>query len=94
MPAVIRKGVDKSAGHCFSPRPADTGSRDVIINGIGVVRVGDHYPTHICGIAAHDGHASEGSQTVFANGRAVTRIADAISCGDTAAAGSPNVFAG
>lgn len=32
MPAAIRKTVDPSAGHCFPPRPADTGSPNVWVN--------------------------------------------------------------
>jgi len=94
MPAVTRKGVDNSAGHCFSPRPASAGSGDVFVNGISVVRVGDAYPAHSCGPAVHGGAASAGSGTVFVNGQPVHRIGDAISCGDVSGAGSPNVFAG
>jgi len=96
MPRVIRKGVDDSAGHgCYPPRSADEGSPNVFVNGIPVVRVGDHYPTHCCpGGPCHDGVASGGSSSVFVNGKPVHRNGDAISCGDTASNGSPNVFAG
>jgi uncharacterized Zn-binding protein involved in type VI secretion len=40
----------------------------------------------------HDGVASSGSPNVFVNGKPVCRIGDAISCGDTMATGSENVF--
>lgn len=94
MPAVTRQGVDPSAGHCFSPRPADQGSGDVITNGQPTVRVTDHYPTHTCGTSSHDGAAASGSPTVIVNGLQIHRIGDDINCGDTSASGSPNVFAG
>ena len=92
MPLTIRRDVDFSAGHCFEPRPADQGSPDVIVNNIPVVRLTDHYPKHCCGPVCHDGNASEGSPDVFANNLAVHRNGDAISCGDTAANGSPDVI--
>jgi uncharacterized Zn-binding protein involved in type VI secretion len=92
MPAIIRLGIDNSAGHCFGPRPTDTASPNVFVNGIAANRVTDHYPTHSCPPASHDGNASEGSPNVFINGLSAHRVGDAISCGDTAANGSPNVF--
>lgn len=98
MPSAIRKSVDPSAGHCFSPRPADTGSPDVFVNvsngGNAAVRDDgtDHYPTHCCGVPCHDGYASEGSPNVFVNGKSFHRKGDGISCGDVANNGSPNVF--
>lgn len=93
MPAVIRLGADDSAGHCFSPRPPDSASPNVFSNNIPQVRLSDHYPTHCCGPACHDGNASQGSPNVFVNNLPIHRAGDAISCGDTAANGSPNVFA-
>lgn len=95
MPAITRIGVDDSAGHCFSPRPADTaGQETVFVNGILVTVVGAHYPTHCCGPVCHDGQASTGSSTVFVNNLPVHRIGDEIDCGDVSGNGSPNVFAG
>ena len=93
MPAAIRKGVDKSRGHCFFPRPPDQGSNNVKTNNIPQVRVGDHYPIHVCGLAMHDGNASKGSPNVKVNNKKLHRQGDAISCGDTAANGSSNVHA-
>lgn len=98
MPAAIRKSVDPSAGHCFPPRPADTGSPNVFVNvsrgGDAAVRDAgtDHYPTHCCGDPCHDGVASEGSPDVFVNNDPFHRKGDGISCGDVANNGSPNVF--
>jgi hypothetical protein len=94
MPAVTRDGVDASAGHCFSARPTDAPNQgSVYANGILITVIGAHYPTHCCGPVCHDGEASAGSPNVFAENIPVHRIGDEISCGDTSANGSPNVFA-
>jgi hypothetical protein len=94
MPAVTRIEVDPSAGHCFSPRSLDDAKQpDVFVNNILVSMVTSHYPTHCCGPVCHDGEASEGSPNVFVHNNPIHRIGDAISCGDTSGAGSPDVFA-
>jgi uncharacterized Zn-binding protein involved in type VI secretion len=92
MPAIVRLGVDNSAGHCFEPRPTNTASNNVFINGIPAVRVTDYWPPHRCGKSSHDGVSATGSPNVFVNGLPVHRIGDSISCGDIAGNGSPNVF--
>lgn len=95
MPAITRNTVDNSAGHCFSARPTDSAAQgSVFANGILVTAVGAHYPSHVCGIAVHDGSASAGSSIVMSEGLSVHRIGDDISCGDVSGAGSTNVFAG
>jgi len=96
MPPVTRVDVDASTGHdCFVPRPnTPNGSPNVFVNNLGVVRVTDPWPPHCCGPTCHDGDQSAGSTTVFVNGLALTRIGDAISCGDASAAGSPDVICG
>lgn len=95
MSGVIRQGIDLSTGHSgYPPRAPDSGSSDVICNGAGVVRIGDHYPSHKSGKNSHDGYASGGSSTVFVNGIGVHRAGDSISCGDTAASGSSDVNCG
>jgi uncharacterized Zn-binding protein involved in type VI secretion len=70
------------------------GSGNVLINGIGAVRVGDADTVHRYGgrncSAQHSVALSAGSPTVFANGIAIGRVGDG---GETLAAGSPNVFA-
>lgn len=91
MPAVVRLG-DKSAGHCFEPRPNIEGSPNVFINGIAVHCVGDAWPVHTCGPSSHDSRTVQGSPNVFVNGKAVARVGDALDCGDICAEGSPNVF--
>ena len=93
MPAVVRLG-DVSCGHsCYPPRPNDSASANVFVNGKGVHRVGDHWAVHCCpGGDCHDGVAVSGSPSVFVNGRAVCRVGDSISCGDRMCEGSSNVF--
>lgn len=94
MAAVTRLG-DECSGHgCFGPRVNDEASSTTFANGIGVHRLGDHWVTHCCGPACHDGVASQGSNKVFVNGKAAVRIGDAISCGSVSAQGSPSVFFG
>lgn len=94
MAAAARIG-DQCTGHgCYGPRVNDQGSSNVFINNIGAHRVGDHWVTHCCGPACHDGVAAVGSTTVFINGLAAMRVGDAISCGSTLASGSPSVFFG
>jgi hypothetical protein len=106
MPAAIRKSVDPSLGHCYPPRPADTGSENVFVNvtqgGDAAVRArptsegsttADSYPSHTCGDDTHGmGLAKKGSPDVFVNHQAFHRNGDAIDCGDTANNGSSNVF--
>ena len=91
MRGVIRKGVDKSTGHCFTPRPCITGSKNVLVNNIPVTRSGDYYPKHCCGKKCHDGRAVSKSN-VFVNNKPIHISGDRISCGDTAFHGSSNVF--
>ena len=60
-----------------------------------VTRVGDKHTGHSSPTPNpfHQGSYSAGSPNVNANGQAVTRIGDAIDCGDSASAGSATVFA-
>lgn len=93
MSQVTRLG-DITEGHCFPPRGSDTASSDVLVNGIPVVTVGDHYPAHTCGTETHDGVLAAGSSSVFVNGKPVGRVGDPVSCGDKVAQGSPDVIVG
>ena len=93
---------DKTTGHGpYPPRPAKEGSADVLINGIGAVRVGDEYEPHGKPGGRHASGsdykqtAMEGSATVFVNGKPAVRIGDPVDKdGDAVAAGSTNVFVG
>ena len=70
MPAATRQS-DCCTGHdACPPVPLVECSPDVIINGLGAGRVGDHYAAHGC--VAHPGHQdviAAGSGTVFINGK-------------------------
>jgi uncharacterized Zn-binding protein involved in type VI secretion len=96
MPSVTRLG-DLSTGHssCYPPRPNIEASGDVFANGISCHRIGDAWFQHGTGdCTPHTGVTSAGSGSVFVNGRSIARIGDPISCGDTIAQGSGDVFAG
>ena len=97
MPAVVRLG-DLSAGHphCYPTRPNTEASPNVFVNNKGAHRLGDAWAVHgACpDHTPHGGAASSGSGSVYVNGKPVCRIGDAISCGDTMAQGSGDVFAG
>lgn len=94
MPALSFIGAISTGHGAFPPRAASGGSPNVLVNGVGVLRVGDPYPSHCAGPSCHPGVVSAGSGTVLVNGLPAARIGDAIDCGDAVAQGSPNVFAG
>lgn len=88
----------KTTGHGpYKPRASTSGSGDVKVNNIGVVRQGDNWAPHTPpppDIHAGQTHqTSNGSATVFANGKPLARIGDPVE-DDTIAGGSSNVFAG
>lgn len=92
MPAAIRVGVDKSAGHgCFAPTAALTASSNVRINGIRAVRAGDKYAPHRCKKKVHSMRIAKSSSRVRINGKPIHRTGDPISCGDRAGRGSKTV---
>lgn len=92
MPSAVRLG-DSTTGHgCWPPTTLASASSNVIINGIGAVKVGDSIVPHCCPSGCHGGTQSSGSPNVMTNGNAQARIGDSISCGDSNAAGSPNVI--
>lgn len=95
------KGVhrlgDMTAGHgCWPPTQATSASTDVFVNGRGVVRQGDPILPHTCPSTPPQTHGGTfiGGGTVFVNGKAVQTIGSPVSCGDTAAGGSGDVFVG
>jgi uncharacterized Zn-binding protein involved in type VI secretion len=95
MPPVVRLG-DVCTGHgCWPSRPNVQGCGSVFANGIPVHCVGHGWALHCFMCGARECHAAvlaSGSPNVFAEGRAVGRIGDAVSCGSACASGSPNVI--
>lgn len=86
--AAASRLADVCTGHPRGPsRPCIQGSPNVFINNRNALRVGDAWAGHV-----HSGIQSTGARTVYVNGRALGRVADAISCGSLVATGSPNVF--
>ena len=73
-------------------------STNVKVGGIGVSRQGDVNVPHLkpCGFVccAHAAPITTGSTTVFANGKGIGRVGDALTGCTMVAEGSENVFAG
>lgn len=99
MPGIARKnGVDTIAtGHgCDATTVTDTGSSDVFVNGIGVVRKNDLTAVHLIpsgpACVPHVVSLSSYSPDVFANGLNVGREQDSYN-GHTLTSGSSTVFA-
>lgn len=82
---------------CSTPSVQHTqeGSSDVLVNGIGAVRVGDKMTAHNnSSCSSHQPALSIGSSSVFVNGRSIARIGDIYGSDEIISSGSPNVFAG
>lgn len=88
MPAVTTLGL-KSTGHDKCPPvEAIEGASNFTANGKPLVLVSDKYAPHGCEAhKIHQGYLAEGSPSFLYNGRAVGRVGDKISCGDTVAEG-------
>ena len=100
MPAVSRKdGTDTIATNhgCDTTTVTATGSGDVFVNNIGVVRKDDLTVVHQApsrgGCSPHQVPLTSYSGTVFANNLNIGRIGDSYT-GETLTSGSANVFAG
>lgn len=95
MSAVVRLG-DTSTGHphCYPARQNIEASDFVSIGGRGVHCVGHAWAAHgACkDHSPHGGAAAGGSAFVSIEGKAVCRVGDPISCGDTMVTGSDFVF--
>lgn len=91
MLAITRLG-DYSAGHCFNPRGNNEASDNFFVNGLGVHRVGDGWPSHCCGNVCHSSTTSVGSPRFFVNNRPASRIGSDLDCGDVVAQGSPDFY--
>ena len=102
MPAVTRTGDATTTGHgCDTTTTVIGPSTDVFCNTKGVERKGDPTASHtipneadppVC-VAHTSATITEGSGTVFVNGRAIARIGDACDAG-AITGGSTDVFAG
>jgi len=95
MPAVTRI-ADADVAHCSAMARAQ-GSGNVIINGRPVSRQGDVNTVHLVPgspCPPHNAPITTGSTTVFANGKGVGRVGDAITGCTSVAAGSDSVFSG
>ena len=100
MPPVARQS-DPSTGHsCWAvPQSPTSSASSVFANGQKVLRTGDGYSAHpfTCPPPIrlpHAGTVAGGSGSVHAEGAAVARVGDPISCGGTIASGSGDVQVG
>jgi len=94
MGMPVHRLGDLCTGHgCFPSRPNAGASSNVFVNSLGVHRVGDPWQSHCC-VVCHGANQETGSPTVFANGMAIARIGDGVSCGSRNKTGSANVFSG
>lgn len=98
--SIMGKGIhrqgDMTTGHGgWLPTQPAAASTDVLINGKGAVRAGDAIVPHTNpSIPETHGGTYAGSSTVFVNGKPIQTIGSSVSCGDKAATGSGDVFAG
>ena len=94
MPPATRLS-DNCTGHpCYPPRPSNSGSPNVITNGLNQMRVSDTYASHCCGPSCHGGMLASGSSNVNVNNLPAGRQGDAVDCGSCASQHSPNVNIG
>lgn len=90
---------DGSGNCCGSPSTQMTnqGSSDVMINGIGVVRLGDAMNVHPYAGPCCNPHSpilTSGSSTVFVNGKPIGRKGDPYGGDHIISSGSSTVFCG
>lgn len=94
MPKITRI-TDCCTGHdACPPRPLNTASDDVIVNGLGAGRAQkDTYALHGCtDHSPHSAIISSGSPNVFINSKEAGRVGDPVSCGSRVRDGSDNVI--
>lgn len=94
MPNILRKDTDTTQDGAL----IIGGSANVLVNGKGVVRIGDAVQNHNHGITPITGMVMvTGSSKVFVNGIAVCRVGDLAQAGavvDSTIGGSPDTKAG
>lgn len=94
MAGILFVGSTSTGHGGFPPTTAISGSPTVSANGNPISRLGDAWATH-CNDSCHSGVTTPPApRTVFADGLPVGMVGDPLSCGDTSATGSVNVFIG
>lgn len=93
--AGIATHMAKTSGHDdYPPTNVIASSTTVFVNGKTVVLEGDKIIPHTNpSPETHDGVVIASTSKVFIQGKKVAMIGDKISCGDTIAQSSSNVFA-
>ena len=94
MISIVRL-EDLSTGHgCFPPQTLCSGSPSVLTNSIPTGRQGDCYSVHCCCSipTSHGGALASGRPNVLVNSKPIGYVGDPVTCGGSAATGSPNCF--
>ena len=92
MSSVARIG-DVTIGHQgFGQQLALTGSDNVFVESIGVVRLTDVFENHSDGHSTHSGIVASGSNKVFVNNLPIARIGDPLTCSSIIGTGSSKVI--
>ena len=97
MPGIAKMGALCTGHGLYPPRPNVQSSPDVLVEGLGAVRLGDLWLVHQKPGGTPNPHTSvvaAGSATVLINGIAAARIGDPLVCGSVIAEGAPTVTAG
>ena len=98
MAGAFARVGDQTSGHGPYPpnKLAGPGSADVTIEGVGAALVGDGTVTPCVAPNSPtlDGKITQGSPTATANGKAIARIGDPLSCGCIIMGGGNTVGAG
>jgi uncharacterized Zn-binding protein involved in type VI secretion len=91
----VARVIDICSGHgAFPARYPISGSTNVFVNNVGVLRMGDGFLPHSDGHTSHDAIIISGASGVFVNGSSIAKTGSLLSCGSTIASGSNNVFVG
>lgn len=93
MAAMAYNNVGTTGHGSVPPTKCIASASTVFINGIPALLNGDDIIPHAApGSTPHGGKVMASTSKVFIEGKPAAMIGDPISCGDTIAAGSSNVF--
>jgi uncharacterized Zn-binding protein involved in type VI secretion len=85
---VVRANSDLTTGHSvYDPTTFQSGSENVFVNNLPVVRQSDPIDPH-----PHDGGAVGNQGGVMANNLPIQHVTNEVDCGDHSAEGSPDTF--
>ena len=97
MSAIAKDGAKTTGHEQFPPTKVIASSTKVFMNGSKICLDGDPIEPHTRQVKPYDTHMGVVQATtskIFVEGKPVARIGDPISCGDTIAQGSDQIFGG